>query len=152
MLAASAPSYWVTWFPGAIFAAVTLMALCWKAIRAFVRVQDAMPTLLDAAAELKSNGGQSVKDSVDHIKAEQLRLGGIMDKHILADAEGFANLQGQLTAKITADAVLAAAALQARAVLENNTDTHTVATADAAAKGVTAVAAAIVPVELHPVL
>lgn len=105
-------SYWVTWFPGALLAFLGVATLGYKGLRTFVKVSDAvprllevadaMPTLLSAAAELRNNGGQSVKDSVDHIKREQARQARVQDaanrtmvQHIADDKDAFARIEGK---------------------------------------------------------
>lgn len=67
-------TYWVTWFPGSLLAAIGVMVLVYKGLRAFIRFNDALPALLKAAGELEHNGGSSVKDDIGHIKTEQRRV------------------------------------------------------------------------------
>lgn len=67
-------SYWATWFPGELLAGLTILAIGYRGIETFVKVKLAMPTLLEAAAELKHNGGSSIKDDISAIKKEQSRV------------------------------------------------------------------------------
>lgn len=73
-------SYWATWFPGELLAGLGVLGLCYKGIESFVKVKMAMPVLLDAAAELKHNGGGSMRDEVSSIKKEQKRVADALHK------------------------------------------------------------------------
>lgn len=72
MLASAA--YWYTWFPGVALAIIGVLAVVWKGLTAFVRFNDALPVLLQAADEHFPNGGNTIKDDVKDIKMEQKRV------------------------------------------------------------------------------
>ncbi len=82
--------------PSLIVALLTLGALAFKGVRAAVHVTDAIPVLLDAAKELRNNGGTSVKDNVQHIKRVQAVLAQDIADHVKEDREHFAKIDAKL--------------------------------------------------------
>lgn len=51
-----------------------LFRLTWHAMRAMVRVGDAVPTLLMIAEQFQPNGGNSLHDQITAIREEQLHV------------------------------------------------------------------------------
>ncbi len=88
----------------AILAAVGwMLRFVYKATKTVARVDDAIPTLLEIAKEFKPNGGNSLKDHVSAIRAEQtlstareLKIAGDLAVHIEADAKIQDTLAGHL--------------------------------------------------------
>jgi len=61
----------------------------YRLVRFLVRLDDALPTLLDIADEFKTNGGGSLRDAVDRLELGQRAL--LMDR-------GYATLEDLLNA------------------------------------------------------
>ena len=54
--------------------AISFLRLLWRALRAIVRMSDAMPTLLSIADEFKPNGGKSLHDRLERLELGQRAL------------------------------------------------------------------------------
>jgi hypothetical protein len=87
------PSYWVTWFPGALLAFLGVLTLGFKGIVWFVnatrtlkQTQEALPVI---QAEFSRNGGQSMRDRVEALHTKQFEFGRTMTEHITQDRRAF---------------------------------------------------------------
>lgn len=93
---AAMDSYWITWFPAALLAALGVLAMAWKGIVAFTRIQGAAAAITRIEYEFSPNSGTSLRDQVDAVRLEQADVKADlriqmrqMQDHIAADGRSF---------------------------------------------------------------
>lgn len=100
MLAAAMSNYWVTWFPGAILAALGVLVLAWKGIVNMVTAKrtldDVRMVLPKIEAEFSRNGGNSMRDRVEALHDRQGHLDDRFRRHVGDDDRHFSKLEATL--------------------------------------------------------
>ena len=94
MLGSAVNNYWLTWFPGAVLALISVLILVWKGItwltsgiHTIKQVQVALPLI---QAEFSPNHGSSMKDRMEALHDKQDRHAEIMGEHMANDRTAFA--------------------------------------------------------------
>jgi hypothetical protein len=89
-------NYWLTWFLPTCVAAVGFLTLCWKGIKAFVKIHEAAEKIARIEHEFQPNSGTSMRDQIDAVRAEQATVKTAltiqvrqMTDHIAADSQAF---------------------------------------------------------------
>lgn len=96
---------WLVWLPASLLATLGVLAVCWKGIKAFVRISDAADKIGRIEHEFSPNSGSSMRDQIDAVRIEQLKVStdlqmqsadlkiqvSQMRDHIGADAKAFAS-------------------------------------------------------------
>ena len=88
---------------GGILTLFTFIAATWKLFRFIFKVDRALPTLLNIAAQFENNGGSTLKDKIDRIaeRAEEVAVENRVAVKIAEDSRTIANTNASIVNELS---------------------------------------------------